>query len=128
MVFNENPARLVQLTMSGSVGRSGINKGPDEFLVQQLLNAVAKADGGPVTPLAVDRRVGPKTIAAILRYQAANRLPSDGRMDLNGPTIVHHPIRMVDCLLVYLDSLALDRGGTRPPCVYRRQSTRGGGF
>lgn len=87
IIFNENPSRLVQLTMSGSVGTGGHNDRADTKFVQLLLNAIPLSQGGPETKLAVDGLVGPKTIAAIQRYQKANTLFCDGRVDMGGPTI-----------------------------------------
>ena len=90
-IFNDNPLRLVQLAMSGAVGVGGRNVPTDTKLVQQLLNAVPAGQGGPETKLAADGLVGPKTIAAIKRYQKANTHICDGRVDVGGPTIRARP-------------------------------------
>ena len=86
-VFNENPRRLLQLSMTGPVGYGGRNDPQDTRLVQTLLNLVPTARGGPTARLAVDGLVGPRTVAAIQRYQASNTRICDGRIDPAGPTI-----------------------------------------
>ena len=79
---NVGPAAI-----SASVGFGGKNLAADVRTVQKLLNAVPQIAGGPVPPLAVDGLVGPKTIAAIQRFQKAQLGWSDGRVDPGGPTI-----------------------------------------
>ena len=80
-IFNDDPFDLIQIRMSGSVGRSGRNSREDAVLIQRLLNALPSASGGPSKPLKVDGLVGPQTINAISRFQTANRLYADGRID-----------------------------------------------
>lgn len=87
LVVNSNPARLVQVTMTGPVGTGGTGAKDDTVLVQSLLNAIPSGEGGPQTRLKVDGIVGPVTVAAIRRYQQACAYPVDGRVDVLGPTI-----------------------------------------
>jgi len=88
LIFNDDPNRLVQLTMDGSVGSGGVNFSNDVVLVQTLLNAIPPQDGGPDIGLALDGIVGPLTIGAIRQYQSANTKIVDGRIDVCGPTII----------------------------------------
>jgi peptidoglycan hydrolase-like protein with peptidoglycan-binding domain len=64
-----------------SVGSRGANQEADVMTVQYLLNCVPAVQGGPPEELAVDGKVGPKTIAAIRRFQAAQFGWGDGRVD-----------------------------------------------
>jgi peptidoglycan hydrolase-like protein with peptidoglycan-binding domain len=59
----------------------------DTLIVQQMLNAIPAASGGPVVALKVDGICGPKTRAAISRFQSRNLGFSDGRVDPGGKTI-----------------------------------------
>jgi hypothetical protein len=86
-------------TISASVGVGGRNLATDVRAVQELLNGVPAASGGPLSPLAVDGLIGPKTIAAIQRFQKAQFGWLDGRVDPGGPTITR------------LDSFATRGGG-----------------
>ena len=70
------PAQCIR----GSVGRGGKNEHDDVELVQQLL-----ADNG-LDPGAIDGVVGPRTIAAIERFQSAFLARPDGRVDPDGRT------------------------------------------
>ena len=75
-------------TITGSVGRGGRNyPAADVMTVQYLLNCVPASQGGPTPELAVDGAVGPKTIAAIERFQRANTGACDGRVDPGGATL-----------------------------------------
>lgn len=76
----ENPIR-------GSVGMKGHNNPADVKTVQQFLNAVPQMKGGPDVLLAEDGLCGPKTQAAISKYQSKVLNRSDGRVDPQGPTI-----------------------------------------
>ncbi|HEY7685139.1 MAG TPA: peptidoglycan-binding domain-containing protein [Gemmatimonadales bacterium] len=87
-VCNDDPERLVQITMTGSVGTGGRNDLADVRLVQTLLNVVPAHEAGPQAKLAVDGIAGPKTVAAIRRFQQAHTKVVDGRVDASGPTIV----------------------------------------
>lgn len=72
-----------------SVSASRPSRSDDVKIVQQLLNTVPAALGGPVVPLVVDGICGPKTHTAIVRYQNATLGWSDGRVDPNGKTLHH---------------------------------------
>ena len=71
----------------GSVGTGGHNQPGDVQAVQAVLNAASRSLGGPLTALAVDGIVGPKTIHAIRQIQSAWTRVIDGRVDPGGPTI-----------------------------------------
>ncbi|WP_414731420.1 peptidoglycan-binding domain-containing protein [Vineibacter terrae] len=88
LVLNDDPARLAQITMQGSVGRGGKNLRADVVLIQTMLNGVPK-DGGGGYNLKVDGIVGPRTVGAIEQFQRASKLRIvDGRADVLGRTIV----------------------------------------
>jgi Putative peptidoglycan binding domain len=73
-----------------SVGRMGGKNRPDDVItVQQLLDQVRVAQGGPAVPLDVDGLCGPKTIDAIQKFQLHHFgwKGADGRVDPNGPTL-----------------------------------------
>ena len=77
-------------SISFSVGRMGGKNKPDDVItVQQLLDQVRVAQGGPVIPLDVDGLCGPKTIDAIQKFQIHHFgwKGADGRVDPNGPTL-----------------------------------------
>jgi len=67
-------------SIGGSVGKGGRNDPDDVELVQQLL-----ADNG-ISPGQVDGKVGPKTIAAIRKFQSRFLSNPDGRVDPDGRT------------------------------------------
>ena len=73
--------------IQGSVGKSGVNGSQSVLIVQYLLNCVPAANGGPVTELVVDGIAGPKTIAAIERFQKAHFSSADGKVDAKGNTL-----------------------------------------
>ncbi len=74
--------------IAGTVGRGGRNfPALDVMTVQYLLNCVTAGQGGPSPELAVDGAVGPKTIAAIEKFQRANSCVCDGRVDPGGATL-----------------------------------------
>jgi hypothetical protein len=77
-------------TITGSVGRSGMNRPQDVRAVQTLLNSVARDRGGPAQALAIDGLAWSKTIAAIERFQrlALGHKWPDGRVDPFGPTLL----------------------------------------
>lgn len=56
-----------------SVGLRGVNRRDDVRRVQELLNLVPHADGGPLTKLATDGLCGRKTNGAIEKLQAHER-------------------------------------------------------
>jgi peptidoglycan hydrolase-like protein with peptidoglycan-binding domain len=70
-----------------SVGAGGINAKADTLAVQQLLNSVPREEGGPDLLLAEDGLIGPKTQAAINKFQKKVLSKPDGRIDPGGPTI-----------------------------------------
>ena len=56
--------------ISASVGLHGVNRKDDVRAIQELLNLVPHADGGPLAPLKVDGLCGYKTNGAIEKLQA----------------------------------------------------------
>jgi peptidoglycan hydrolase-like protein with peptidoglycan-binding domain len=70
-----------------SVGSAGANVKADVLLVQELLNSVPPDEGGPDLLLAEDGLIGPKTQAAINKFQRSVLPHPDGRIDPDGPTI-----------------------------------------
>ena len=76
------------ITITGSVGKDGINRHHDVEIVQTLINRQAKSIA-PLRPLRVDGVVGARTIAAIEAYQrnVLSEAEPDGLVDTNGKTI-----------------------------------------
>ena len=77
-------------SITASVGRSGgVNRPADVKLVQRLLNKMLESEGGPKIPLAVDGLFGPKTLAAIEKFQKQQFgfKGMDGRVDPLGQTL-----------------------------------------
>lgn len=77
-------------TITASVGRmGGVNRPQDVRTVQELLNKVPAASGGPTPLLAVDGLCGPKTTNAIQRFQVQHFgwSGADGRVDPGGRTL-----------------------------------------
>jgi len=76
-------------TVSASVGIRGRNIAADVKTIQELLNGVAPADGGPQPILKVDGLCGPKTEKAIQEFQLRHFgwKGADGRVDPNGQTL-----------------------------------------
>jgi hypothetical protein len=75
--------------ISASVGRGGTNLPQDSKVIRELLNQhISKLV--PLRPLAVDGRVVPRTIEAIVEFQKrVVRMPvPDGRVDPNGATFL----------------------------------------
>ncbi len=70
----------------GSVGEGGDNLKADIVLVQKRLNQVPTASGGPKPSLDADGLIGPRTIAAIRRFQKIQLGFEDGRIDVDGRT------------------------------------------
>ena len=70
-----------------SVGAGGVNQREDVLALQKLLNSIEPANGGPIELLGEDGFVGPKTIAAIKRFQQQHHTGSDSRVDPDGPTL-----------------------------------------
>jgi peptidoglycan hydrolase-like protein with peptidoglycan-binding domain len=75
------------VSIGGSVGRGGRNVLDDVKAIQAALNATDISDGGPTVKLVVDGIAGPRTIAAIEKYQNRHLGWADGRVDPDGPTI-----------------------------------------
>jgi peptidoglycan hydrolase-like protein with peptidoglycan-binding domain len=73
--------------IGSSVGAGGTNARADTLMVQQLLNSVPREEGGPDLLLAEDGLIGPKTQAAINKFQKKVLSKPDGRIDPGGPTI-----------------------------------------
>ena len=71
------------VTISGSVGRSGVNRPNDVRAIQGLLNNHRKLK------ISVDGAVGPQTIQAIEEFQknVVRMLRPDGRVDVGGNTL-----------------------------------------
>ena len=69
------------------VGTGGKNINSDVKIIQQMLNALKPIEGGPNVMLAEDGLIGPKTQAAITKYQKKALGWTDGRIDVAGPTI-----------------------------------------
>jgi peptidoglycan hydrolase-like protein with peptidoglycan-binding domain len=77
----------VPKNVGSAVGYGGSNLFQNVTTVQYLLNCVPATRGGPVPELVVDGLAGPKTIAAIRKFQTATFGSADGRVDPNGATI-----------------------------------------
>jgi peptidoglycan hydrolase-like protein with peptidoglycan-binding domain len=75
------------LSIGGSVGASGANRTADVRLIQGALNMIPPGNGGANPALAVDGLSGPKTVAAITKFQGGHTTVVDGRVDPNGPTL-----------------------------------------
>jgi len=78
------------LMITASVGRlGGANRPGDVRTVQELLNRVPHAAGGPYPLLAVDSVCGIRTVDAIQKFQVQQLGwgKADGRVDPNGPTL-----------------------------------------
>jgi hypothetical protein len=73
--------------IGGSVGKGGANAKADTRLIQELLNSVPPEEGGPDLLLAEDGLIGPRTQAAIDKFQRTVLPHPDGRIDPDGPTI-----------------------------------------
>jgi peptidoglycan hydrolase-like protein with peptidoglycan-binding domain len=86
-LFTDVPGAPLQVMMNGSVGRGGRNELSDARLIQALLSRAPAAMGGPLAPLVVDGRVGPKTIEAISRFQRRHLGFADGLVEPNRRTV-----------------------------------------
>jgi hypothetical protein len=76
--------------ITASVGRlGGMNRPGDVKTIQQLLNRVPHAAGGPYPLLAIDSVCGHKTVDAIQKFQTTQLgwNKADGRVDPSGPTL-----------------------------------------
>jgi hypothetical protein len=76
-------------TISRNVGRAAANRHDDVVTVQELLNRVPSSEGGPQPKLKVDGLCGPKTKAAIQKFQLHHFgwSGADGRVDPGQRTI-----------------------------------------
>lgn len=71
-------------SIKSSVGQGGVNQNADVLTIQKLLNKVQVQWGGPQPLLAEDGFIGPKTIAAIRRFQEVQFkgvFQPDGKVD-----------------------------------------------
>lgn len=73
--------------ISASVGQGGVNRSADVKAVQVALNNVPLALGGAGERLALDGKIGPKTIEAISNFQLRWLTVNDKRCDPLGPTL-----------------------------------------
>jgi len=77
-------------TIAAPVGRpGGTNRPSDVKVVQELLNRVPSAAGGPCPLLTVDSICGPTTVEAIQNFQLKQLgwPMADGRVEPDGPTL-----------------------------------------
>lgn len=82
------PSSARHVEISASVGEKAANRLNDVRTIQDALNQVSPASGGPAPPLKVDGLCFGKTLAAIRRFQkeaCAFKWP-DGRIDPEGKT------------------------------------------
>ncbi|WP_374305564.1 peptidoglycan-binding protein [Methylocella sp.] len=75
------------IAIAKSVGHGGANAPSDVRAIQQALNRVREADGGPGPLLLPDSIAGPKTNAAISKFQMRQIGFADGRVDPGKRTI-----------------------------------------
>lgn len=75
------PAASSEAQIVSSVGVGGENREGDVKRIQVLLNSVSDVSGGPKTRLEEDGDIGPRTIAAIKRFQRMQLGFEDGRID-----------------------------------------------
>lgn len=85
--FNRRGGGGDEISISQSVGQFGKNQSDDVLIVQQALNSLTLAEGGPEKPLKEDGASGPFTIAAIMRFQKTHSHPVDGRIDPGHATL-----------------------------------------
>jgi peptidoglycan hydrolase-like protein with peptidoglycan-binding domain len=77
----------VPKNIQASVGLGGRNLPQNVMMVQYLLNCVPASQAGPVPELAIDGIAGPKTVAAIRKFQQTRFGRADGRVDPGARTI-----------------------------------------
>ena len=87
------------IVLSGAVGGKSRcdNELEDVLAVQQALNRFSADDGGPMTRLKEDGKIGPRTVDAIVRFQDKWSIKiqngdkvvdvEDGVVDVDGPTL-----------------------------------------
>lgn len=75
------------IVLSASVGFAAANHRNDVIAIQNALNSVPVARGGPESPLQADGIAGPKTKRRIVEFQQAQFHWADGRIDPRGPTL-----------------------------------------
>jgi hypothetical protein len=97
--------------ISASVGLGGGNAKADVTIIQQFLNSLSTLEGGPAMILAEDGICGPKTRAAISKYQTFALGWSDGRIDPQGKTIKALTGYICDSPTVLPGSLGLSTAG-----------------
>lgn len=75
--------------IGASVGRGGVNRPADVMIIQNLLNKVGPASGGPNTRLSVDGVCSAMTTEAIRKFQIRQFGPAgaNGRVDPAGRTL-----------------------------------------
>ncbi len=76
--------------ISASVGQGGVNNSSDVRCIQEMLNKALPNWGGPSPLLATDGICGPKTVAAIQKFQQvqlSTYFRPDGRVDPGKRTI-----------------------------------------
>jgi hypothetical protein len=85
--LSETEESMIRL-ITASVGVNGVNRPSDVRTIQEMLNQAPVSSGGPSPPLIVDEICGPKTKAAIQKFQLHHFgwAGADGRVDPNGPT------------------------------------------
>ncbi len=69
------------IVLHAAVGADAPNRPEDVRAVQAALNAVSQDAGGPLAPLALDGQCGPRTLAAIARFQLRQFGWTDFRID-----------------------------------------------
>ena len=103
--------------MKASVGLGGKNSPADVKYVQFLLSdhlAMVAGQG-----LAIDGICGPKTQAAITKFQQLNMLVADGRVDPGGPTIKRLQDLHFSALAIGVQNISYlaQRASARPPVL-----------
>lgn len=86
---SDAPTIAAPLTIQSSVGVGGKNLPADVLRIQEALNRVPAAQGGPTPSLVPDSWIGPLTCNAIRNFQTFHfgKAKADGRVDPNQYTI-----------------------------------------
>ncbi|AUB84473.1 hypothetical protein THSYN_28420 [Candidatus Thiodictyon syntrophicum] len=89
-IFEDVSAGGGGLSISASVGVSGVNRPEDVTTIQKAVNQVPTTSGGPLTPLVLDGICGSKTKKAIQDFQLKHFgwKGADGRVDPGQQTIL----------------------------------------